>query len=85
VRVTLFAALAYFVMPADLIPDIVIGLGFTDDAAVLAAALKTLAGHIRPRHREQARQALCRNPGPSGSPHGGITPSPSGSCVIGKG
>jgi uncharacterized membrane protein YkvA (DUF1232 family) len=60
VRVTLFAALAYFVMPADLIPDIVIGLGFTDDAAVLAAALKTLAGHILPRHREQARQALSR-------------------------
>jgi uncharacterized membrane protein YkvA (DUF1232 family) len=62
VRATLFAALAYFVMPADLIPDVVIGLGFTDDAAVLAAALKTLAAHIQPRHRQQARQVLSESP-----------------------
>jgi uncharacterized membrane protein YkvA (DUF1232 family) len=58
VRTVMFAALAYFVMPADLIPDVVIALGFTDDAVVLAAALKTLAAHIRPRHRALARQAL---------------------------
>jgi uncharacterized membrane protein YkvA (DUF1232 family) len=58
VRAALFGALAYFVMPADMIPDIIVGLGFTDDAAVLAAALRTLAGHIRPTHRERARQAL---------------------------
>ncbi|MFU8814163.1 MAG: YkvA family protein [Pseudomonadales bacterium] len=58
VRAALFAALAYFVVPTDLIPDFVVGLGYTDDAAVLAAALKTLAAHIRPRHRAQARQAL---------------------------
>lgn len=60
VRTVLFAALAYFVMPADLIPDVVIALGFSDDAVVLAAALKTLAAHIRPRHRALARQALDR-------------------------
>lgn len=58
VRAALFAALAYFVVPTDLVPDFVVGLGYTDDAAVLAAALKTLAAHIRPRHRAQARQAL---------------------------
>lgn len=58
VRATLFGALAYFVMPVDMIPDLVAGLGFTDDAAVLAAALRTLAGHIRPGHRERARQVL---------------------------
>ncbi|HEX7037301.1 MAG TPA: YkvA family protein [Pseudomonadales bacterium] len=58
VRATLFGALAYFVMPADLIPDFVAVLGFTDDAAVLAAALRTLAGHIRPEHKERARHAL---------------------------
>lgn len=59
VRATLLGALAYFVMPADMIPDLVVGLGYTDDAAVLAAALKTLADHIRPRHRERARNALA--------------------------
>jgi uncharacterized membrane protein YkvA (DUF1232 family) len=65
VRVALLAALAYFVMPADLIPDIAIGLGFTDDAAVLAAALKTLAVHILPRHRAQARLVLNEAAGPA--------------------
>jgi uncharacterized membrane protein YkvA (DUF1232 family) len=58
VRTTLFAALAYFVMPADMIPDVVIVLGFTDDAVVLAAALRTLSAHVRPHHRSLARQAL---------------------------
>ena len=58
VRATLFGALAYFVMPADMIPDFLAVFGFTDDAAVLAAALRSLAGHILPEHRVKARQAL---------------------------
>jgi uncharacterized membrane protein YkvA (DUF1232 family) len=58
VRAVLIGALAYFVMPADMIPDVVAGLGFTDDAAVLTAALGALAEHIRPTHREHARLAL---------------------------
>jgi len=58
VRVTLLAALAYFVMPADLIPDFIVGLGYTDDAAVLAAAVRTLSGHIRPQHRTLAGETL---------------------------
>ena len=58
VRAVLIGALAYFVMPADMIPDVVAGLGFTDDAAVLTAALGTLAEHIRPDHRERARLTL---------------------------
>jgi uncharacterized membrane protein YkvA (DUF1232 family) len=62
VRAALFGALAYFVIPVDLIPDLIVGLGFTDDAAVLAAALRTLARHIRPVHRERARQALTETP-----------------------
>jgi len=58
VRAVLIGALAYFVLPADLIPDVVAGLGFTDDAAVLTAALGTLAEHVRPSHRERARLTL---------------------------
>ena len=58
VRATLLAALAYFVVPTDMIPDVVVGLGYTDDAAVLAAALRTLAAYIRADHRERARLAL---------------------------
>lgn len=58
VRAVLIGALAYFVMPADMIPDVIAGLGFTDDAAVLTAALGALAEHIRPGHRERARLTL---------------------------
>ena len=58
VRGILFAALAYFVMPFDLIPDFVFALGFTDDLAVLTAAVAAIRGHIRPEHHEAARQAL---------------------------
>ena len=41
VKAVIFGALAYFVAPIDLIPDILAGMGFTDDAAVLAAVLST--------------------------------------------
>jgi uncharacterized membrane protein YkvA (DUF1232 family) len=59
-KATLLAALAYFVMPADLLPDFVIGLGFTDDATVLMAAIQAVRGSIRPEHREKAEAALRR-------------------------
>ena len=58
VRGILLAALAYFVLPFDTIPDFVAGLGFTDDAAVLAMAIGLVAKHITPRHRMKARVAL---------------------------
>ena len=60
VRAALIGALAYFVLPFDIIPDIIPVLGYTDDAAVLAAAIRMVAQHIRPEHREAARRALAR-------------------------
>ena len=54
----LLAALAYFVLPIDALPDIIPGLGFTDDAAVIAAALAAAGRSIQPRHREAARAWL---------------------------
>lgn len=53
-------ALAYFVLPFDAIPDIFAGIGFTDDAAVIAALLATLGSHVKRRHKDQARDALKR-------------------------
>lgn len=58
VRGTLLAALAYFVMPLDLLPDFIIGFGFTDDLSVLLAALGTIRSHITPAHRAAARDFL---------------------------
>lgn len=59
VRATLLGALAYFILPIDAIPDVIAGLGFTDDAAVLAVAVKMVASHMQPKHRELAQQALA--------------------------
>lgn len=58
VRMTLLAALAYFVMPLDGIPDFLMFVGFTDDIAVLGAVMATLRGHITPAHRLAADRAL---------------------------
>jgi uncharacterized membrane protein YkvA (DUF1232 family) len=58
VRATLIGALAYFILPTDAIPDIVAGLGFTDDAAVLLAALKIVGSQISEAHRTRARRWL---------------------------
>jgi uncharacterized membrane protein YkvA (DUF1232 family) len=59
VKTTLIGALAYFVLPADVIPDVLPVLGFTDDAAVLATTIKLVASHIRPEHRIAARNRLA--------------------------
>jgi uncharacterized membrane protein YkvA (DUF1232 family) len=60
VQATLLGALAYFVLPFDFIPDMMPILGFTDDAAVLATAIRLVASHITGDHREAARAALKR-------------------------
>ena len=57
----LLAALAYFVLPTDVIPDMIFGLGFTDDAAVLMAAITAVRAHITPAHRAAAREALSED------------------------
>jgi uncharacterized membrane protein YkvA (DUF1232 family) len=61
VRAVLIGALAYFVVPFDGVPDIVPMLGFTDDAAMLAAAMKLVIDAIRPEHREAARAKLAQD------------------------
>src|SRR5207247_5682282 len=60
VKAALLGALAYFVLPFDAIPDILPILGFADDAAVLATALRLVAGHMKPEHRAAAQRALAR-------------------------
>jgi uncharacterized membrane protein YkvA (DUF1232 family) len=60
VRGILLAALAYFVLPFDAIPDMILGLGFTDDLTVLMTAIALVGTHMRPEHRLQAQQVLER-------------------------
>lgn len=58
VRVTLMAALAYFVMPFDMLPDFIAMLGYTDDAAVFWAAWRAVSNHVTDAHRSRARSFL---------------------------
>lgn len=60
VQAALVGAIAYFILPFDFIPDMLPVLGFSDDAAVLATAIRMVATHITPVHREAARAALRR-------------------------
>lgn len=60
IRATLFGALAYFVLPFDAIPDLLLGLGFTDDAAIMVAAFTAARLHITEAHRAQARAWLLK-------------------------
>ena len=59
VRGVLLAALAYFVMPVDIIPDVFAVIGFSDDIAVLSAAFAMVRGNIRPSHYEAADRVLA--------------------------
>jgi uncharacterized membrane protein YkvA (DUF1232 family) len=60
VQAALLGAIAYFILPFDFVTDVLPVLGFTDDAAVLATAIRMVATHILPEHREAARAALRR-------------------------
>lgn len=57
-KAMMLAGLGYFVMPVDAIPDVFAGIGFTDDAAVIAALIALVGSHIRGRHYEAAERTL---------------------------
>lgn len=58
VKAVLMGAVAYFVVPTDLIPDFIAWFGFSDDATVLLTAINAVSGHIRESHRLKAQEAL---------------------------
>lgn len=59
VRGTLLAALAYFILPLDILPDFIVGMGFGDDLTVLTAAIAAVRGSMTEAHRAAARSALA--------------------------
>lgn len=59
VRGILLAALGYFVMPFDVVPDMLALVGFTDDIAVLTTAIALIRGHIHEGHYQAADKALA--------------------------
>lgn len=59
-KLTIGAALGYFILPADAIPDLAPMIGFSDDLGVLMFALGQISEHIRPETKIQATQQLQR-------------------------
>ncbi|UJW75253.1 YkvA family protein [Rhizobium sp. SL42] len=58
-RGILLAALGYFVLPLDAVPDVFAFIGFTDDVAVLTAAFALINRHIKERHYDAADEILA--------------------------
>ena len=57
-KMYIVGALAYFILPADLIPDFLFGIGFIDDGIAIMTVLKTLSSAITPSILEQTRK-MC--------------------------
>ena len=57
-RALLFAALAYFIAPIDLVPDFLAVIGFGDDMAVLMSVYAILKSNITAEHLAKARLFL---------------------------
>ncbi len=57
-KLKVLGALGYFILPIDIIPDVLVGLGFTDDIAALAWALFTMRKYITPEIERKARERL---------------------------
>ena len=60
IRAAMIAPLGYFISPVDLIPDLAPVVGYTDDAAVIAAAIAFAHVYIDDDVRQQAKNQLCR-------------------------
>ncbi|EGQ9178077.1 YkvA family protein [Vibrio alginolyticus] len=57
-KAILGGALAYFVLPTDMVPDLLAGVGFTDDMAALTLAANSVGNAITKEHEAQAREKL---------------------------
>lgn len=57
-KAMLLAALAYFILPFDVIPDFILGFGFTDDMTVLLTAFGLIRTHVSDVHRERAKETV---------------------------
>ncbi len=57
-RAALMGALVYFISPFDAIPDVIVGLGYTDDASVLMGVLALMSAYLKPHHRSRAKAKI---------------------------
>ena len=56
IKAICLAPLGYFILPLDAIPDLIPGVGYSDDLGVLALALAAVAVHVTPEIKKRARR-----------------------------
>ncbi|WP_312099357.1 YkvA family protein [Niallia sp.] len=59
IKVTIIGALGYFILPIDLIPDFLVGIGYTDDLGALGIALFQVAMYIDDDIKTKAKAKLA--------------------------
>jgi len=60
VKAAIVTALIYLINPADAVPDFIPSAGYSDDVAVLLAALGTIKAYIESHHHDRAKEILNR-------------------------
>lgn len=58
IKAIIYGALGYFISPLDILPDVLPVVGFTDDIAVLAAAVVAAASYINEDVKARADKKL---------------------------
>ena len=77
--ITIIAAVLYFVVPFDLIPDFIVAIGLLDDAAVIGYVISVVRDEIAEFERWRRRRAGASDGGSHGGSHGGSDGGPDGS------
>ena len=56
----IIGALGYLILPVDLIPDVIPGIGYGDDWGAIVAALATVAAYVKDVHKAKAAAQVVR-------------------------
>jgi uncharacterized membrane protein YkvA (DUF1232 family) len=59
-KLTIVSGLSYFILPFDVIPDFLIGIGFTDDLTVLMGIIYLLSSTITQDHKDNAARLTAK-------------------------
>ena len=57
-KVIIASALGYFILPTDLIPDFIVGVGYADDLGALIFAAGQIIANIDALHKQMAKEKL---------------------------
>ena len=55
IKLVILGALGYLILPADMVPDVLLGIGWLDDLAVMTTVTKLAQRYITEEHERQAK------------------------------